>query len=413
MDNTPASVKHRPEVAHLKTNVGAGRAHDMKTRPLILVGVVCLLIFEAGVVLAGLPRLLSGDGDFSAFYRTAVMVKSGDLNNLYDLTAQDRLDRQVFPSLERYPPYYFYHPPYEVLWLLPLSLVNYRIALWCWTAVAFALLVTTGLILQDNLRALRRALGFPLAMLVLAFFPVVMIFLQGQDSPILLLLLALAFRQFEGKRDIACGVLLGLGLFKFQFIIPLIAILTFRWRPKLISAFVITTVCLLGVSWTLLGTSGLRLYWQLLNHHTPEMAWRMPNLRGLVESLGGSSALTIALSVCLVLWCGWRVTRLKHSAYPAALVCAMLVSYHGHVYDDVLLLVPILWMLNLGVLERRPLWAFWPALFFMVMPALVVLTLYKITWILALPLLLLLAFTLSCPTPSLSRWRGFAEEGFL
>src|SRR5438034_250427 len=173
---------------------------DSKTRPLIIAAVGFLLLFETGVLLAGFPRSLAGNGDFSAFYRTAVMARSGELHSLYDVTKQDSFDRQVFPSLDRYPPYYFYHPPYEVLWLL----------------------------------------------------------------------------------------LLGLGLFKFQFIIPLIAILAFRRRAKLISAFLLTSAALLAVSWVLVGTSGLRLYWNLLSHHTPEMVWRMPNLRGLVESLGGS-----------------------------------------------------------------------------------------------------------------------------
>jgi len=387
-------------------------AHDMKTRTLILAGVICLLIFEAGVLLAGLPRSLDGDGDFSAFYRTSVMARSGALHTLYDAAAQDRLDRQVFPSLERYPPYYFYHLPYEVLWLLPLSFSTYRTAFWCWTAVAFGLLVLAGLVLEPEFQELRRALKIPLAVLVLAFFPVMMIFLQGQDSPILLLLLALAFRQFERKRDISCGVLLGLGLFKFQFIIPLVAILAFRWRPKLITAFLVTMVCVLGISWILVGTSGLRLYWQLLNHHTPEMVWRMPNIRGLVESLGGSPALTIVVSLCLILWCGLRVGRLETGVFAAAVVCTTLVSYHGHIYDDVLLLVPILWALNLAVLERSPLWAFWPALFFLMMPGLVLLTHYKATWVLALPLLLL-AFMVSRPAQVLRPYRSHLGEALL
>ena len=364
-------------------------AQDSKMRPLIIAAVGFLLLFETGVLLAGFPRSLAGNGDFSAFYRTAVMARSGELHSLYDVTKQDLFDRQVFPSLDRYPPYYFYHPPYEVLWLLPFGFMSYETAFLLWTGLSFLLLLLSARILEVQFPELRRVTGIPFALPLLAFFPVTMILLQGQDSPILLLLLALAFRRFDRKQDTACGVLLGLGLFKFQFIIPLVAILALRRRAKLISAFLLTSAALLAVSWVLVGTFGLRLYWNLLSHHTPEMVWRMPNLRGLVESLGGSPTLTICLSVCLVAWCAQRVARMEAGAFASAIVCAELVSYHGHIYDAVLFLIPVQWAINRAVIERKRIWTFWPALFFLMMPAYVLLTLYKTTWILALPFFLL------------------------
>src|SRR5205823_2821169 len=190
-----------------------------KMRPLMVLAIACLLLFELGVLMAGWKHSLKGNGDFSAFYRTAVMARSGQLHNLYDADRQVLFDRNVFPSLQRYPPYFFYHPPYEVPLLLPLAFVSYQGAFWLWTAFSF--------------------------------------------------------------------LLLGLAVFKFQFIAPLVVILALRRRLKLISAFLATAVTVLGVSWMLVGTSGLNLYWQLLGNHTPEMVWRMPNVRGLVESLGG------------------------------------------------------------------------------------------------------------------------------
>ncbi len=363
--------------------------HDMKSRPLIVAALGGLLIFQAGILLANLSRSLTGDGDFSAYYRTGVMARSGELHTIYDVAAQDRFDRQIFPSLERYPPYYFYHPAYEVLWLLPLSFMLYRAALWCWTAVGICLLLLAAHVLEPEFQELRRAIGIPLLVVVLAFFPTMMIFLQGQDSAMLLLLVALAFRQFERKQDYSCGILLGLGLFKFQYIIPLVAVLAFRRRPRLIAAFLGTALSLLGLSWILVGSSGLTSYYQLLRHHTPEMAWRMSNIRGVVESLGGSPALIIALSLCVMLWCGLRVARSEAGAFATAIVCAELVSYHGHSYDDVLLLVPILWALNQAVLERSRLRSCWPALFFLMLPAYVLLARYNAWCVLAFPLLAL------------------------
>jgi Glycosyltransferase family 87 len=365
-----------------------------KTRPLIVLAIVCLLLFELGVLMAGWQHSLKGNGDFSAFYRTAVMARSGQLHNLYDADTQVLFDRNVFPSLQRYPPYFFYHPPYEVPLLLPLAFLSYQGAFWLWTAFSFLLLVVSGYLLEFEFQELRRASGIPLALLILTCFPVIMIFLQGQDSALLLLLVALAFRQFERKRDVSCGVLLGLALFKFQFIIPLVVILAFRRRWKLVSAFLATAAATLGVSWMLVGTSGLRLYWQLLGNHTPEMVWRMANVRGLVESLGGPPTLSVALSLCLVLWCGLTVARMESGAFPLAILCAVLVSYHGHVYDYVLLVIPVLCAVEEALRKKSREYALWPALFFMMLPVYVLLIGWHATWMFAL-LFLTLAVTIS------------------
>jgi len=384
-------------------------AQASKTRPLIVLAIVCLLLFELGVLMAGWQHSLKGNGDFSAFYRTAVMARSGQLQNLYDADTQVLFDRNVFPSLQRYPPYFFYHPPYEVPLLLPLAFLSYQGAFWLWTAFSFLLLVVSGYLLEFEFQELRRASGIPLALLILTCFPVIMIFLQGQDSTLLLLLAALAFRQFERDRDVSCGILLGLALFKFQFIVPLFVILAFRRRLKLTLAFLGTAMTMLGVSWMLVGTSGLRLYWQLLGNHTPEMVWRMPNLRGLVESLGGPPILTVALSICLALWCGLTVARMETGGFPLATLSAVLASYHGHVYDYVLLVIPVLWTLNRAVRTQSSLWSFWPAMFFLMTPVYVLLTRYQATWVFALPLLLL-AFTIAHPRKVLSCYPSPVRE---
>jgi hypothetical protein len=359
--------------------------------------------------MAGWQHSLKGNGDFSAFYRTAVMARSGQLHNLYDADTQVLFDRTGFPSLQRYPPYFFYHPPYEVPLLLPLAFMSYQTAFWLWTAFSFLLLVVSGYVLESEFQELRRVSGIPIALLVLTCFPAIMVFLRGQDSALLLLLVALAFRQFERKRDASCGILLGLALFKFQFIAPLVVILAFRRRLRLIAAFLTTAAALLGVSWMLVGTSGLRLYWQLLGNHTPEMLWRMPNLRGLVESLGGAPTLSVALSLCLVLWCGWTVARMETGGFPLATLCTVLVSYHGHVYDYVLLAIPVLWILNRAIHIESSLWSFWPAMFFLMTPVYVLLTHYQATWVFALPLLLL-AFTIAHPRKILSCYPGPVRE---
>src|SRR2546425_13020213 len=101
-------------------------AQASKTRTLIVLAIACLLLFELGVLMAGWQNSLKGNGDFSAFYRTAVMARSGQLHNLYDAARQVIFDRNALPSLQRYPPYFFYRPPYAVPLLLALAFASYQ-----------------------------------------------------------------------------------------------------------------------------------------------------------------------------------------------------------------------------------------------------------------------------------------------
>src|SRR5689334_12155350 len=121
------------------------------------VAVACVFIFEVGVLIAGFGNSLAGNGDFSAFYRTGVMVRAGELHGLYDPQDQLSFDQKLFPSLRRYPPYYFYHPPFEAVLLYPFAFVSYRAALWIWSIGSFILLVISGQILSAQFPELRRA----------------------------------------------------------------------------------------------------------------------------------------------------------------------------------------------------------------------------------------------------------------
>src|SRR5262249_3899417 len=151
-------------------------------------------------------------------------------------------------------------------------------------------------------------------------FPVVMVFLQGQDSALLLFLVTCAFVELNRGRDWSCGILLGLALFKFQFIIPLAAILAWRLGKNFVIGFVPLAAALLAASWFLVGTAGLASYWAMLVGGTPEMVSRMPNLRGMVESLGGPPAVAVTLAVALAAWCAIKVTQVKDGALELAII---------------------------------------------------------------------------------------------
>jgi hypothetical protein len=128
----------------------------------------------------------------------------------------------------------------------------------------------------------------------------------------------------------------------------------------------------------------------------------MPNLRGMLFSLGGADLPNVWLQgeiagvSLLVLW--WTARRGKHitspgSAFALAIVCALLVSYHLQVHDLTLLILPIaLWLdraSQKSMVVERIRTAALPGLF-LVQPIYLFLTTHGLLWLLSLPMLALL-----------------------
>src|SRR5262249_42106663 len=154
-------------------------------------------------------------------------------------------------------------------------------------------------------------------------------------------------------RTSSAGIVLGLGLFKFQFVIPLAAMLAWHLGRKFIVAFAGTAAVLFGISWKLVGSTGLQTYWQMLLEGTPEMLWRMPNLRGMVESLGVYPAVAVALSIVVAIWCMVKVEQVGSGGFALAIVCSLLVSHHAHVYDCLLLIIPTFYALEAAIAQKK------------------------------------------------------------
>jgi hypothetical protein len=60
--------------------------------------VVFCLIAEIRHIGLNFPLALRGEGDFPAFYRAALMVKSGAGHNLYNAEMQQRFELLTFPA---------------------------------------------------------------------------------------------------------------------------------------------------------------------------------------------------------------------------------------------------------------------------------------------------------------------------
>ena len=97
-----------------------------------------------------------------------------------------------------------------------------------------------------------------------AWYPVLYGFSLAQPDLVLLMLVAVAWRLAEGKRDYAAGALLGLTVIKPQLVmlLPLVLLIAGRWR--IVAAWAGVAAALAAVSLLVVGGQGLNDYLALL-----------------------------------------------------------------------------------------------------------------------------------------------------
>ena len=185
----------------------------------LLVGLELLLAFLY------VPRALQGLDDFRQLYVGGYMIRTGRARELYDYDTQQRFQDTVVP-VGKHDPLIISHLAYEELLFAPLSLLTYKVAYWVFMAFNGALLVLCVGLLRHRLRVLPDWLP---VLLIPAFFPISRTLEKGQDSIIMLMLLAAALWALDHEKDFVAGFLVGIGILKFQIVIP-IALLFLLWR---------------------------------------------------------------------------------------------------------------------------------------------------------------------------------------
>src|SRR5258708_7594696 len=189
-------------------------AKKIPVSPLYLQAMLGILPLILGIQLLAwliiLPAALGGRADFRQLYTAGHMVRSGHAKELYDYSAQLQFQNQlVSPGQVPLP---FIRPAYYGLLFVPFSLLPYRDAYFAFLGLNLVLLCISYCILHPWLRNVARVWSWLPALIFVGFFPVAAAFLQGQDSLLLLALLAAAFACLNRGRDLTAGLLVGLGL---------------------------------------------------------------------------------------------------------------------------------------------------------------------------------------------------------
>src|SRR5579864_9304773 len=171
-----------------------GTAHKPRLRSLLLLALAGMVGMHAWVFFTLRQQVRQGYPDFTAFYAGGRLVRRGLGPQLYNMESQARVQQEFASGVKiRNGPLPFTHPPFEAAVFAPLALLSYSSAYWLWNAASLLALVGFLLLLRPHisqLRAWSEAVPF---LAGLAFFPVFVCLLQGQDSLLLLLLFGLAF----------------------------------------------------------------------------------------------------------------------------------------------------------------------------------------------------------------------------
>jgi uncharacterized membrane protein YidH (DUF202 family) len=363
-----------------------------------------------GVIVFQLRRpLMEGYSDFVSFYTAGKILERGLPKQLYDIGLQREIQLEVAPNVRiRQGALPFVRPAFEAWIFWPLAHLPYGPAFLLWNAFNCACLILTVLGLHRAIPELHSVSPVLVVASSLTYFPVFFTILQGQDSVLLLFVYVMGYRALRHDRQFLAGTTLGLGIFKFPLLIPFLLAFAVKRRLRVVLGFALTSLVLSGVSIATVGLSTALYYPKYLRAidsiargvNRPQ---DMPNLRGMLAVLlpmlssRTGALLLVALSI-LVLVCAIRKWTFDSSHHRPAftlglalnVVATVLVSYHCHVFDLCILLLPIGLVLGM-VLSDEP-----------IAPQMRRLLMWVLCAVMFSPLYLLVTFPLR--TPSFLGW---------
>jgi hypothetical protein len=313
----------------------------------------------------------SGMPDFPTFYVAGKILREGQSARLYDIKLEREIEHEILPGGA---PIIYDHPPFHALPFALLAELSYPHAFIVWGglnlfifALILYLLPQTGSRLKGNEFLVWLAVCIPL---------VAGVVLLGQDTLFFAVIFILAFLALKRKREYVAGFVLGLGLFRFEIMLPFAFIFLLRRRWKVLAGFSIASLAALLVSLAMVGWQGLLDYAHLLmavgrttgNEANGVTVATMPTLRGAASTfLGGLISPHFLFPVVLLgtlALLGWAAWEFKNVAKPEtqafdlefslAVIAALLASYHMFVHElTPLFLIGFLMLAHEASLPRK------------------------------------------------------------
>lgn len=297
-----------------------------------------LIAINGLVYLLYLRDLRPESRDYKAFYNAAHAAER-EPSRIYDVAGQRMAqnDGHFIP---------FFHPPHELLVLLPFAALPYAVSFTAWRVFSVLCLVASGLLLSRTLSLDR----ITAVLLALAMAPVGMCLAIGQDSLLLMLLLCGCFYLLKMERDAAAALVLSLALFKPQIPMILAIALLAIGRKKFVGWFAGTSAALTAASIAFVERDGIK---QMLEGEKIAEQWvgRMSSVRALIAfTVGDHPWLAIALLMIglMAMFAVWRRSRSLDFAVASAICLGAALTPYIFAYDLVVLAIP------LALISQRP-----------------------------------------------------------
>lgn len=301
------------------------RAHDSRNRTLIiLVG----LFFVAMMSLDSAHLWLQGANDFAPFYVGTQLVGTGDL---YNPEPYYGFLRQQFGGINESLRYT--RPPHHAVMFWPLGRLPYDTAHLLWTLLRAA--AVAGFLLLWRRPSRRDAVMFTALSL-----PLGISFFNGQDTPFLLLWIALALHWQDKGRPFLAGLVLTLCAAKFHLFVLLPLLLFGQRRWRMTAGLATGAAVLLAVSFAVAGAAWpLEYFATLTDGRVHPGVQKMPNLHGIFAGLPHAMLLEIVAGLAIVAG-AWHVVRRSsfEVGLAAVLTGGVLLSYHAYRADCTVLL---------------------------------------------------------------------------
>jgi hypothetical protein len=285
--------------------------------------------------------------DFVLTYVGAHIVHQGLGERLYDINFQ----KHVRDSLFQHPnPLFYEHPPFEALLLSPLTALSFRMAYMLWGLSNVVIWLILIFFMRLYFPRPKEDLGY-LALWVL-FAPLAVALYQGQSSLILLALYAMAFVKLQQEKEFSAGMWLGLGLVKFQFVLPFALVFLLRKKWGVLKGFAATSLLLTLISLVAVGWKGSLNYVRFLvaissnpQNLSYGSAVDMPTVYGFVYALVGRrighmelNVVVITLSILLLGFIAWYwQSHDQHDSnalmFASAVAASLLTGLHMFTHD--------------------------------------------------------------------------------
>lgn len=314
----------------IKTEL-AGAATGLRAQA----GLWFFLLVALAVVVA-IHQAARAHYDFGTFYYAAHMVTGGARHQLYDLSAQ----RAWQARYHRPATQLFYYPPLAVLPYLLVSWLPMLPAFVLWTALSLLLLMVC-------VRKLSQLAGvaygnWPL-LLSLAFLPTAACLAHGQVSILIVAVYLATYLLWRDGRRFLGGLVLSVATLKFQLVAGFVAALLLRRKWRELGGFACGAAICAGLSVWMTGKRALMAYPVFVRQSEGGVGSEprnMANWRGLVGLVAHHPlAWVVVLSLVTVAWAARAWVNLE-IGFSAALLAALLVSYHMNPQDLTLALLP-------------------------------------------------------------------------